>query len=95
MGFRLSDDADEDYFAIFRYGVEQFGQEQAERYADLLDRAFILLAAHPRAGRERPELRDAVRAYPTGSHMILYVVEDDDDVMVLRIRHGREDWAAD
>lgn len=94
MAYRLSDEADEDYFAIFLYGVEQFGQDQAERYADQLDRAFALLGHHPRAGRERPELRDAVRAYPTGSHMILYVI-DDDDVLVLRIRHGREDWAAD
>lgn len=95
MGYRLSDEADEDYFSIYRHGMEQFGRDQAERYADLLDRAFAFLGDHPRAGRERLELRDAIRAYPTGSHIILYAIEDGEDVLILRVRHGREDWAAD
>lgn len=95
MGYRLSDAADEDFFSIFRYGVERFGHDQAERYADQLDRAFAFLADHPRAGRERPELRGGLRGYPAGSHLILYAVDPDDNVLILRIRHGREDWSAD
>ncbi|KTT75001.1 hypothetical protein NS334_03890 [Sphingomonas endophytica] len=95
MGYRLSDEADEDYFSIYLHGVETFGEEQAERYADLLDRAFAFLGDHPRAGRERLELREAIRGYPTGSHLIFYAIDEDDDVLILRIRHGREDWAAD
>lgn len=95
MGYNLSDAADEDYFSIFLYGVQTFGQEQAERYADQLDRAFVFLGDHPRAGRERPELLAHVRGYPVGSHLIFYTVDPDDDVMILRIRHGREDWIGD
>ncbi|MEG8039744.1 type II toxin-antitoxin system RelE/ParE family toxin [Sphingomonas sp. LR60] len=75
--------------------MQKFGREQAERYADQLDRAFVFLGDHPRAGRQRPELRANVRSYPTGSHLILYTVDPDDNVLILRIRHGREDWLAD
>ena len=89
MGYRLSDEADEDYFSIFLYGVEAFGLDQAERYADQLDRAFGFLGKHPRAGRERAELRGGVRGYPAGSHLILYTIDPADDVLILRIRHGR------
>ncbi|MBL8556531.1 MAG: type II toxin-antitoxin system RelE/ParE family toxin [Phenylobacterium sp.] len=68
-----------------------FGEAQADRYlADLYD-AFDLLAANPRIARDRTEFRRPVRVHPFKAHVIVYRA-DGDDVLILRLRHGREDW---
>jgi toxin ParE1/3/4 len=53
---------------------------------------FEFLADFPRAARLRAEINPPVRAYRYQSHMILYDLDDDDIVIVLRVRHGHEDW---
>jgi toxin ParE1/3/4 len=42
--------------------------------------------------RERREIMPPVRIHASGSHIIVYVAEAD-GVPVLRVCHGREDWA--
>ena len=41
--------------------------------------------------RERPELVPPARVHPCGPHIILYVV-DAAGVLIVRVRHAREDW---
>jgi toxin ParE1/3/4 len=94
MGYRLSRKAEDDLIAIYRTGIDEFGLAQAERYFAGLEQAFALLAVYPRAARERREISPPVRAHPHKSHLIVYIVEGD-DVLILRIRHAREDWMAD
>ncbi len=36
-----------------------------------------------------------VRIQPCGRHLVVYVAEDGGDVLIIRIRHGHEDWAQD
>lgn len=69
-----------------------FGLAQAERYHARLQRTFELLADNPEMARERPELSPPARIHPCGSHIVIYVVHDD-GVLIVRVRHGREDWA--
>jgi len=56
--------------------------------------AFEFLADYPRAARVREEIGSAVRAYPYKSHLIIYEVGTGDGVVILRVRHSREDWQA-
>jgi toxin ParE1/3/4 len=58
-----------------------------------LRRTFDLLAENPRLARERTELSPPVRVHPCGAHVVIYTVEDDGTVLIVRVRHGREDWA--
>ncbi len=95
MSYRITPEADEDYYAIYRYGVEQFGRARAEAYADRLDQGFDLSADNPRAARLRRKLHPPVRAWPIGAHLIVYQVEADDSVTILRIPHARNDWIND
>ena len=53
---------------------------------------FAFLAKYPRAARERKEIRGAVRIHPYKAHLIVYELGPDDRVLILRVRHGREDW---
>lgn len=67
---------------------------QAERYAAGLEACFAVLADNPNLAREREELRQRPRAFRYKAHLIFYQAEVD-GILVLRIRHGREDWLAD
>jgi len=91
MAFRLSQKADRDLFDIYLKGVEQFGILQADTYAAGLTEAFHFLAEFPRAARERTELSPPMRILRYKSHLIFYII-DDEDVFIVRIRHGHEDW---
>jgi toxin ParE1/3/4 len=91
MRYRLSGSAERDLLQLYQAGVRDFGQSQAERYFAGLEQAFEFLAGYPRAARERTEITPPVRVHPYKMHLIVYVI-DADAVLILRIRHQREDW---
>jgi toxin ParE1/3/4 len=95
MAYRLSGQAEEDIINLYVHGALQFGTHQADRYHIGLHRTFETIAANPHVSHERPEFEPQVRIHPFGSHVIIYQVIDKDDVLILRIRCGREDWAND
>lgn len=91
-GYRLTREAADDVAEIYIEGLGLFGLSQADAYHDGMAEAFEFLADYPRAARLREEMKPAVRAYPYKRHLIVYELEDDDSVLILRIRHAREDW---
>lgn len=91
MGYRLNKTAEKDIAAIFRRGFAEFGLRQAESYHAGLERIFEFLAANPKAARERAEFAPPVRLHPFGAHVVVYRIIGD-DIMVVRVLHGRQDW---
>ncbi len=91
MPFRFARRASDDLINIYVEGAKMFGVNQAERYRAGLDRTFAFLAEFPLAARERIELRQKPRVHRYESHLIFYRVESD-GILILRVRHGREDW---
>lgn len=92
MAYRLTRRAEADVIEIFVSGAERFGLEQAEAYHTALERTFELIVLHPRLAQERSEIVPPVRIHPSGAHVIVYTVDANDDVLIIRVRHGREDW---
>ena len=92
MAYRLTNKAAEDIANIFVEGVRLFGAEQAGKYHSGMAKVFQILAKNPELARERDEIIPPVRIHPYGSHLIVYVVESGRDVLVIRVRHGHEDW---
>lgn len=92
MSLKLSKAAEADLIDIYLHGAQTFGQVQAERYQDRLDRALLTLVATPKLARERFEISPPVRVHPVQAHIIVYRIEEDSTVHILRIRHQREDW---
>ncbi|MCC4234099.1 type II toxin-antitoxin system RelE/ParE family toxin [Sphingobium soli] len=90
--FRLTRAAVDDLKAIFLEGIEQFGLPQADAYHEGLSAIFAFLADYPHAARLREEISPPVRVHPYKAHLVIYEVDDDDEVIILRVRHGREDW---
>lgn len=91
-GFRLTRAAADDLVRIYLEGLALFGPAQADRYHDGPAAAFAFLAEYPLAARLRDEIAPPVRVHRYQSHLIVYEVAEDDVVLILRVRHGREDW---
>ena len=88
MQLKLTTAARRDITRITADGIDQFGEVVADRYVDDL---FVLLGdltAFPHLGVQRTP---TIRTAPFGAHVVLYR-EVAEQVVVLRIRHGREDW---
>jgi toxin ParE1/3/4 len=92
MAYWLSRAAEQDILALFVYGVEAFGEAQAEQYHDQIENSFQFLADNPYAARERTEIVPPVRMHPVGAHIAVYLVEPSGDILILRVRHRRESW---
>lgn len=94
MTYHLTNKAIEDLLHIYAEGVKLFGQDLAEAYYAELETTFELLGANPKLARQRSELNPPVRVHPFQSHLIIYNIEPNDDVLIIRVRHSREDWEA-
>ena len=93
--YRLTNAAVADLAHVFRGGIDFFGPAQAAAYHAGLEATFAFLGEFPRAARERTEIDPPVRAYRYKAHLVVYEIGDDDVVLILRVRHGREDWSGD
>jgi len=91
MTWRTTDEADFDLQFIVEQGTVQFGRHVSGAYLARILELFETLAAHPHMGSERLAAQSTVRLMPCGSHNILYVIENE-DVVILRVMHGLQDW---
>ena len=89
--YRLSAEADEDMVTVYIQGHDRFGPFQADRYHDELEALFGRLADFPELGRLRQEYHPPVRIASHKAHVIVYE-ETPDGVLIIRVRHGHEDW---
>ncbi len=84
--------AKDDLAGIWRKGAENWGLDQADRYADGLFALFDLLARFPEMARERPEFAPPVRVHPTGVHLVIYRSVGQ-GIEIIRILHGHQNLA--
>ncbi|MCY0093949.1 type II toxin-antitoxin system RelE/ParE family toxin [Hoeflea ulvae] len=92
MGFRLTVQAEDDIIGIAEAGLRLFGETQALSYHLQLFEMFELIAANPLMARERHEITPPVRVHPFKAHLIIYMQTQNDEILILRIRHSHEDW---
>lgn len=92
MVYRLTNKAEADIREIYQESRDLFGASQAERYFRNLTAVFETLAQNPRLARLRREIDPAVRIHPVGSHLVVYREDERDDILIIRIRHHRENW---
>lgn len=93
MTYRLSARAAEDLIQVYLEGVRLFGEAHAEAYHRDLAAVLELLSENPKLARERGEISPPVRILPFKAHLVVYVMDEDGGILVVRIRHGHEDWA--
>lgn len=94
MTVRYTSAADADLGAIYLVGFETYGARRAEAYVAGLRGAVQMIADFPLACRLRENVQPPIRVRSFRSHVIIYTV-DEAGVLILRFRHGLEDWQED
>ncbi|MDD9727596.1 type II toxin-antitoxin system RelE/ParE family toxin [Roseovarius sp. SK2] len=92
-GWVIRPAAETDLSEIWHYGADNWGIEQADRYADGLFALFDLLADFPEMARERSEFTPAVRIHPSGAHLVIYRAAGQ-GVEIIRILHAHQNLTA-
>lgn len=109
MTYTFSRKAEDDLVGIYVEGASLFGEKQADEYHHDIEKMVDLLSKSPRIARERLEISPPVRIHPFRSHLIpqgilsavfsihliVYIVGDNDEIFIVRIRHRHEDWQGD
>jgi toxin ParE1/3/4 len=86
----FSNKGEDDLTEIYRYGFINFGERQADLYAEQLKEKCQALSEFPLLHRERKEFNPPVRIGYHGKHLIIYTIEDG-YVLIVRILHGSMD----
>ena len=92
-GWTIRPAAEADLADIWLQGAATWGPKQAERYADGLFAVFDLLAEFPEMARERIEFTPFVRIHPSGSHLVIYRLEEQ-GIEIIRILHAHQNLMA-
>jgi len=93
--YTLSCKAEDDLIEIYIEGhpcLALTGMYQTDHYDGKIERMIELLSENQRMARERHEISPPVRIHPFLSHLIVYMVDDNNDIFIIRIRHAQEDW---
>jgi len=95
MTHRVAPRAETDLDDIWLYVAKESGSiEIANRLIDTLTNRFFMLAGFPYVGRSRDDdFGPGCRSVAVGEYVIVYCVENQ-DVLILRVVHGRRDLEA-
>lgn len=88
LPIKLSPQARQDFIDILRFTGETWGQDQILIYRDKINIALQAIGLNPQLGHHRDDLPSTHRAYPVGSHVIVYRL-DRECIGVVRILHQR------
>ena len=89
--YRLSREAAADIDYIGARGISRFGLEQALKYHLGLESRFELLAQFPRMGTPIYDLRPGLYHFLYEAHMIFYLIEPD-DILIVRVLYAAADF---
>lgn len=90
---RRSAQAEEDLIAIWHH-IARENERAADRLLDRIDARCQQLETYPFSGAERPDIAPGIRHLVVREYLVLYRV-DPEDVVILRVLHGRRNIGAE
>ncbi|MDP2822123.1 MAG: type II toxin-antitoxin system RelE/ParE family toxin [Sulfuritalea sp.] len=90
---RYTDSAENDLLEAWLFITED-NPQAADRVVDAIDREARHLLAHPHMGRERLDLADGLRSWPTTTPYILFYFVDAAGIAIARVLHHARDIGA-
>lgn len=92
--YSLTKKAAEDLYRIWEYTADTWTERQADKYYSTLISAFKKLAQNPeKLGRSYEMIHSGLKGFLVGRHIIFYLVQENADVLIVRILHSRMDFA--
>jgi len=89
VNYRLSNEAKEDLIRIHHYGIEKFGEAQAEKYFDSFFEYFDIIARQPFSFESVDSIKMGYRRCVCGSDSIFYRLNN--GVVEIMAIVGRQD----
>lgn len=87
--YRISNTAKEDLIRIYQYGLDKYGEAQAEKYFDSFFKYFKIIAERPYSFESIDFIKPGYRRCVCGSDTIYYKINEDTvDIMTII---GRQD----
>ncbi|MFV2057360.1 MAG: type II toxin-antitoxin system RelE/ParE family toxin [Thiohalomonadales bacterium] len=71
--YYLTPESEEDLREIWNYSMEEWGEEQADKYLAEIYERFEWLTENLPLGHKRSEIEEGRCSYPQGSHFIVYM----------------------
>jgi len=84
----FSKEAENDLIEIYRYGFINYGENKADQYIETLKEKCQFLTDMPNLCPNRDEFNPPVKIHHHRKHLIIYVIEDD-DILIVRVLHDR------
>lgn len=88
--FNLTPRAKEDLRQIWNYTLEEWSENQADRYIEALFNRFTWIAGKPLVGKHRSDIRDGYYCFPQGEHLVFYLISED-AIDIIGIPHKEMD----
>lgn len=93
MNYAISLRAKADLAEIWEYTMKHWSVKQADIYINVILEACKVLSGYPEMGKVYTSLEDSrnYRGFPVKSHVIIYRVDAEMRVRIVRILHQRMD----
>ena len=93
--YSLSKLAQIDLQQIADYTLEQWNEDQAKAYLTSIRQQFSLLMSFPAIGQDfESNTHKELRYWGHKSHLIFYVVRDDQELFIVRVFHKKQNYYA-
>ena len=81
----------EDLNDIWTYTFNEWSEEQADKYYEILESACLKIGRNPRIGKSYKEIHTGLLGFGTEKHIIFYQINEIDEIEVIRILHKQMD----
>ena len=89
--FSLTEKAKDDLKKIAHFTQKRWGKEQRNSYLKSLDDCFQQLGDNPAMGKSCAEIKPGYYKFPTGSHVVYYRGNTEEQIEIVRVLHESMD----
>lgn len=91
-GYNLSGAASNDIAGLYKFGIKNFGLDQARTYILALESFFKELAERPELAKDASSFAHNLKYYSYKAHVIFYVIDNPNHIFVIRVLGKRMDF---
>jgi toxin ParE1/3/4 len=89
--FSFTHKALDDLIDIWDYTIEEWSENQAEKYYNLIMDSCLSIASNPQLGKSYDILSLNIQGHKCGEHIIFYQVVSNNEIEIARVLHGMMD----
>jgi toxin ParE1/3/4 len=87
--YKLSTSATRDFIGIYKFGINRFGIQQAEKYLLSLEYFLLELSARPELARDASMFAYELKYYNYKAHVIFYLIDATNSIYIIRVLGSR------